>query len=154
MKQNKTLQAARTAANETAGKILLEKVNAAWAAYELANKEQRYKDAREHEANYYEFLLQLQKFPYVGLPCTVFYYSDKRAGQIVDIKGNKFQVQALKYKDTNQGECEVLDELDTRMLGWYSFRKCGKAYQVGSPAKYGNVTCVLGFKSTYIDPNF
>lgn len=159
MKLNKTMQAAHTAAIETAGKALLEKMETAWKKCKEAEQAKRYKEAHEHEQMFTEFLTQLQKFPYVGLCCTVHYYSDHRAGQIVEVRGNRFKVQALKYtmrRGTNffDNQYDVSDELDEQNLGWYSYRKCGKCYQVGSEAKYGNVSCTLGIKHTEIDPNF
>ena len=124
---------------------------------EIAKKENP-KEAIKYEVKYYDFLRQLQRVPFVGCPCTVFYYSDRRAGQITEVKGKRFKVQAFSYLEKENGECEVLEELDDMELGWFSQRKAacsnGKAYQVGSPAGYGNVSCVLGFKKTYLDPNF
>lgn len=159
MKPNKTLQAAHTAAIETAGKALLEKMEEAWKKCKKAEQANKYKEAHDHEQMYMNFLTQLQKFPYVGLCCTVHYHSDHRAGKIVEVKGNRFLVKALKYTmkhgtDIYDNQYEVSDEVDNHILGWYSYRKCGKCYQVGSEAKHGNVSCTLGIKHTEIDPNF
>lgn len=98
----------------------------------------------------------LQNYPFVGQKVTVVYYSDTRGGVITDVKGNKFRVEELAYKQSNpyEGECTVSDEKTGYELGWFSVRKCGVCFEVGSSATFGNVRCVLGNARTYIDPNF
>lgn len=97
---------------------------------------------------------KLQRNPFVGCPVTVHYYSDCRAGQITLIQKGRILVQAFDYKEKGHGECEVLDQLDDRRLGVFSWREKRQTWiQVGHDIQHG-VRAILGQKITYIDPNF
>lgn len=115
-----------------------------------------WREIDELKAEYKQLRKEIQNYPFVGQKVTVVYYSDKRGGVITDVKGNKFRVEELAYKqaDPYQGDCTVSDDKTGYELGWFSVRKCGICYEVGSAATWGNVYCILGDAVTYIDPNF
>ena len=115
-----------------------------------------WREIDELKAEYKQLRKEIQNNPFVGQKCTVYLWSDKTGGIITEVKGNKFKVMELEYTqaDPYVGECKVSDKPTDICLGWFSIRKCGICFEVGSAATCGNVYCILGDAVTYRDPNF
>lgn len=106
------------------------------------------KDRRENEA--------MKAFvPRVGLPCTVYFYTDRHAATVTQIISPKKvavrdnQVECLDYY---AGRYKILPELegDERI---FTKRSNGKWIMEGQHSKDG-VRLLLHYQSHYIDPEF
>lgn len=117
---------------------------------------------------WYETMMA-DNFPEVapGTPATIHYYSDHRAATVTAVeffKGKKLYGHPVPRKITlahNNTECldwyanqyKILDTIDDR-AEVYTFRKGGRWYGEGCPAKWGEVTVSLGYRYHSIDPSF
>lgn len=93
--------------------------------------------------------------PCVGLPCTICYYSDKRAATVTDIiSGKKIEVthNVVKCLDYYAGDYEVLPDLMPR-TDIFTKRRNGQWVMEGQAAKDG-VVLMLHYQRHYIDPSF
>lgn len=143
---NAWIKAAKIAANSQ------KLTDAAWQRGEDVRIKQKITNElnKAADALWYE----LQQNPFLDCPVTVAYHSDYRAGKITKIENGKITVQAFDYVEKGYGECEVLDTLEPRILGTFSFRKKRNTWiQVGHDTQNG-VRAIIGMKKTYIDPNF
>lgn len=116
------------------------------------------------KSSYSEWKVQIEKerthaiknlVPYVGLGCTICYYSDKRAATVTKIISPcKIEVRFNRTKciDYYAGEYEILPELEG---GSKVFTKRRNGYWVaeGQPYKDG-VLLMLHYQNHYIDPTF
>lgn len=116
------------------------------------------------KSNYSEWKEQIEKerdhaiknlVPYVGLGCTICYYSDRRAATVTKIISPcKIEVRFNRTKciDYYAGEYEILPELEG---GTKVFTKRRNGYWVaeGQPYKDG-VLLMLHYQNHYIDPGF
>lgn len=93
--------------------------------------------------------------PRVGLPCTVYYYTDRHAATVTKIIGpNKIVVQdnVVECEDYYAGRYTIHPELEPGEQV-FTKRKNGKWILEGHPIK-GGVRLILHFQSHYIDPHF
>lgn len=93
--------------------------------------------------------------PCVGLPCTICYYSDKRAATVTRIiSEKKIEVthNVVKTIDYYAGDYEVLPDLMPR-TGIFTKRRNGQWVMEGQAAKDG-VVLMLHYQRHYIDPSF
>lgn len=93
--------------------------------------------------------------PCVGLPCTICYYSDKRAATVTQlISEKKIEVthNVVKTIDYYAGYYEVLQDLMPR-TDIFTKRRNGQWVMEGQVAKDG-VVLMLHYQSHYIDPHF
>lgn len=93
--------------------------------------------------------------PEVGLPCTIWYYSDRRAATVVEMPtSSKVIVRRNKVKciDYYAGTYEILPELigDENV---FTRRSNGRWIMEGQASKDG-VELILHYQSHYIDPSF
>lgn len=116
------------------------------------------------KSSYSEWKVQIEKerthaiknlVPYVGLGCTICYYSDKRAATVTKIISPcKIEVRFNRTKciDYYAGEYEILPELegDSRV---FTKRRNGYWVAEGQPYKDG-VLLMLHYQNHYIDPTF
>lgn len=116
------------------------------------------------KSSYSEWKVQIEKerthaiknlVPYVGLGCTICYYSDRRAATVTKIISPcKIEVRFNRTKciDYYAGEYEILPELEG---GSKVFTKRRNGYWVaeGQPYKDG-VLLMLHYQNHYIDPTF
>lgn len=95
--------------------------------------------------------------PCVGLPCTICYYSDRRAATVTKVfNERRIAVRHNKTRciDYYAGDYEVLPDL----VGWheeeiFTKRRNGMWVQEGQLVKDG-VCLMLHYQSHYIDPHF
>lgn len=93
--------------------------------------------------------------PCVGLPCTICYYSDKRAATVTRIiSEKKIEVthNVVKTIDYYAGDYEVLPDLMPR-TDIFTKRRNGQWVMEGQPARDG-VVLMLHYQRHYIDPSF
>lgn len=93
--------------------------------------------------------------PCVGLPCTICYYSDKRAATVTNIIDmNKIEVthNVVKCIDYYAGDYEVLLDLMPR-TDIFTKRRNGRWVMEGQETKDG-VQLMLHYQRHYIDPHF
>lgn len=116
------------------------------------------------KSSYSEWKVQIEKerthaiknlVPYVGLGCTICYYSDRRAATVTKIISPcKIEVRFNRTKciDYYAGEYEILPELegDSRV---FTKRRNGYWVAEGQPYKDG-VLLMLHYQNHYIDPTF
>lgn len=116
------------------------------------------------KSSYSEWKVQIEKerthaiknlVPYVGLGCTICYYSDRRAATVTKIISPcKIEVRFNRTKciDYYAGEYEILPELegDSRV-----FTKRRNGYWVAEGQQYKDgVLLMLHYQNHYIDPTF
>jgi hypothetical protein len=93
--------------------------------------------------------------PCVGLPCTICYYSDKRAATVTRIiSEKKIEVthNVVKTIDYYAGDYEVLPDLIPR-TDIFTKRRNGQWVMEGQPVRDG-VVLMLHYQRHYIDPHF
>lgn len=93
--------------------------------------------------------------PRVGLPCTVYYYTDRQAATVTRvITPNKVAVQdnEVECLDYYSGDYKILPELEPGEQ-IFTKRKNGMWILEGHPTKDG-VRLLLHYQSHYIDPHF
>lgn len=93
--------------------------------------------------------------PCVGLPCTICYYSDKRAAtvtQIISEKKIEVTHNVVKTIDYYAGDYEVLPDLMPR-TDIFTKRRNGQWVMEGQSARDG-VVLMLHYQRHYIDPSF
>ena len=93
--------------------------------------------------------------PYVGLPCTVHYYTDRHAATVTRIiSPNKVAVQdnVVKCIEYYSGNYEILPELQPGEQV-FTKRSNGKWILEGQSSKDG-LQLLLHYQSHYIDPHF
>lgn len=93
--------------------------------------------------------------PCVGLPCTICYYSDKRAAtvtQIISEKKIEVTHNVVKTIDYYAGDYEVLPDLMPR-TDIFTKRRNGQWVMEGQPVRDG-VVLMLHYQRHYIDPHF
>lgn len=93
--------------------------------------------------------------PCVGLPCTICYYSDKRAAtvtQIISEKKIEVTHNVVKTIDYYAGDYEVLPDLMPR-TDIFTKRRNGKWVMEGQAVRDG-VVLMLHYQRHYIDPHF
>ena len=94
--------------------------------------------------------------PCKGLPCTICYYSDRRAATVTHIFSKSRigvthnQVKCLDYYD---GDYEVLPELNEGKVDIFTKRRNGEWVMENQPAKDG-VVLMLHYQRHFIDPSF
>ena len=116
------------------------------------------------KSNYSEWKEQIEKerdhaiknlVPYVGLGCTICYYSDRRAATVTKIISPcKIEVRFNRTKciDYYAGEYEILPELEG---GTKVFTKRRNGYWVAEGQLYKDgVLLMLHYQNHYIDPGF
>lgn len=92
--------------------------------------------------------------PYVGMPVTKNYFTDRRAATVISIKGNAITVQEndVQVIDYYEGKYVVLPKL----IGGnqvFTKRKNGRWVALGQPQKTG-LGLSLDIHDHWIDPNF
>lgn len=116
------------------------------------------------KSSYLEWKNQIEKerahaiknlVPYVGLGCTICYYSDRRAATVTKIISPcKIEVRFNQTKciDYYAGEYKILPKLegDSKV---FTKRRNGYWVAEGQPYKDG-VLLMLHYQDHYIDPNF
>ena len=93
--------------------------------------------------------------PCVGLPCTICYYSDKRAATVTRIiSEKKIEVthNVVKTIDYYAGDYEVIPDLMPR-TDIFTKRRNGQWVMEGQAARDG-VVLMLHYQIHYIDPSF
>lgn len=93
--------------------------------------------------------------PRVGLPCTVYYYTDRHAATVTKILSpNKVVVQdnLVECEDYYAGEYKILPEVEPSEQV-FTKRRNGMWILEGHPTK-GGVRLLLHYQSHYIDPHF
>ena len=120
---------------------------------EIANRRNRW--YQQKEADRLQAIHDL--VPAVGTPCTIIYYSDRRAATVSEIVSpTKIKVKHNKTKclDYYAGEYEILPELEDCMgEDTFTKRKNGQWVEEGHPVNDG-VLLALSFQRHYIDPCF
>lgn len=94
--------------------------------------------------------------PCVGLPCTICYYSDKRAATVTRIiSEKKIEVthNVVKCLDYYAGDYEVLPELHEGNVDIFTKRRNGELVMEGQSVRDG-VVLMLHYQRHYIDPSF
>ena len=116
------------------------------------------------KSSYSEWKKQIEKerthaiknlVPYVGLGCTICYYSDRRASTVTKIISScKIEVKFNQTKciDYYAGEYEILPELEGNSRV-FTKRRNGYWVAEGQPYKDG-VLLMLHYQNHYIDPTF
>lgn len=116
------------------------------------------------KSNYSDWKKQVEKerehaiknlVPYIGLGCTICYYSDKRAATVtIIISTFKIEVTFNKVKciDYYAGEYEILPKLEGAPKV-FTKRKNGYWVAEGQSFKDG-VLLMLHYQNHYIDPTF
>lgn len=100
--------------------------------------------------------------------CSVHYYSDCRAGTILEVEYSKTKKDIIgrpmpskihiglnetKCIDYYASEYEILDEI-WKDSGIWTLRKNGYWYEEGHPMQSGEVIVTIGERHHYIDPSF
>lgn len=96
-----------------------------------------------------------------GTPCTIVYYSDRRAGTITKVEYNKQNEpiavnvanNVVECKDYYAGYYDIKDELDETGTDYFTRRRGGGWYVKGHSKKDG-VRLAIGYRRHYIDPSF
>lgn len=96
----------------------------------------------------------------VGTPCTIMYYSDRRAATITEVKHNRdgkpieigVKHNEVKCLDYYAGDYEIKPEL-TGEPDWFTLRRGGRWIMRGHLKKDG-VRLAIGYHHHYIDPHF
>ena len=94
--------------------------------------------------------------PEVGMPCTVVYFTDRRAATIVRVETpNRVAVRFNETKclDYYNGNYEILPEFDCLGEEVFTKRRNGRWVQQGHKFK-GGVKLHLHYQSHYIAPHF
>lgn len=128
-----------------------------WRYFTEAQKAERYvlqrKWREEHEDRWLQAIHNL--VPRVGLPCTIIYWSDRRAATVTRIiSPNKIAVQTNKTKclDYLGGNYEILPDLeDGEEI--FTKRRNGKWVMEGHKSKDG-LKLMLHYQHHYIDPSY
>ncbi len=133
--------------------------NAEWKAFkndpevraEIGTRYTAWREDKARREN--EAILAL--IPRVGLPCTMYFYTDRRAATVVNvINPNKVAVRFNQVKCINYyaGDYKILTELEG---GEFVFtkRSNGKWILEGQHSKDG-VRLLLHYQDHYIDPHF
>lgn len=116
------------------------------------------------KSSYSEWKVQIEKerthaiknlVPYVGLGCTICYYSDRRAATVTKIISSyKIEVKFNQTKciDYYSGKYKILPELEG---GSKVFTKRRNGYWVAEGQSYKDgVLLMLHYQDHYIDPTF
>lgn len=94
--------------------------------------------------------------PYVGLPCTIVYYSDYRAATVSRIITDKkiaVRHNLVKCIDYFAGTYEILPELDEHEEEIFTKRSNGLWCMEGQASRDG-VLLMLHYQRHYIDPHY
>ena len=128
-----------------------------WRSFSQEQKDERYKLQRkwedEHEARFIEAVHNI--VPRVGLPCTIIYWSDRRAATVTRIiSPNKISVKTNKVNclDFYGGHYEILPELEGGEA-IFTKRRNGLWVMEGHKSKDG-LKLMLHYQHHYIDPSF
>lgn len=119
------------------------------ASWRLPDKEREKLDKKLEEA--FKAII-----PEVGMPCTVVYYTDRRAATIVRVETpNRVVVRFNETKclDYYNGDYEILPEFDCLGEETFTKRRNGRWVQQGHKFK-GGVKLHLHYQRHYIDPHF
>lgn len=129
-----------------------------WRTFTKEQKHERYelqlKWKEEHDARRLKAIYAI--VPEVGLPCTICYWSDKRAATVTRIiSPTKIEVthNEVECLDYYAGRYEILPELETGHTDVFTKRKNGKWCMEGQPTK-DSVKLMLHYQRHYIDPSF
>ena len=130
-----------------------------WRSFTQEQKDERYKLQRkwedEHEARFIQAVHNI--VPKIGLPCTVIYWSDKRAATVTRIVSpSKIEVMhnEVECLDYYVGNYKVLPEINTHMgVDVFTKRRNGLWVMEGQKSKDG-VKLMLHYQHHYIDPSF
>jgi len=136
-----------------------ERDNSEWKAYkddpqireEICRRYSEWRDNKERRET--EAIKAL--IPRVGLPCTVYFYTDRHAATVTKvISPTKVAVQdnLVECIDYYAGTYKILPELESGER-IFTKRKNGKWILEGYPTKDG-VRLLLHYQSHYIDPHF
>lgn len=118
---------------------------------EISRRHSDWRDEMERREN--EAIKAL--IPRVGLPCTVYYYTDRHAATVTKILSpNKVVVQdnLVECEDYYAGEYKILPEVEPSEQV-FTKRRNGMWILEGHPTK-GGVRLLLHYQSHYIDPHF
>lgn len=94
--------------------------------------------------------------PCIGLPCTICYYSDKRAATVTSILGPKkiaVSHNVVKCEDYYAGNYTIMKDIYDRDEDVFTKRKNGQWVMEGQQVKDG-VKLMLHYQRHYIDPHF
>ena len=130
-----------------------------WRTFTEEQKTARYKQQRqwkeEHDARELKAIYDI--VPEVGLPCTVVYWSDKRAATVTRIiSPSKIEVMhnEVECLDYYASDYKVLPEINKLMgVDVFTKRRNGKWIMEGQTSKDG-VRLMLHYQRHYIDPSF
>ncbi len=120
------------------------------------HESKRGKSGQKREEIEVEWLKAVKSIaPCIGLPCTICYYSDKRAATVTRIISDKeiaVSHNVVKCLDYYAGDYEVLPELYERE-DIFTKRKNGEWVMKGQGVRDG-VVLMLHYQRHYIDPHF
>lgn len=129
-----------------------------WLSFTQEQKNARYKLQlkwkEEHDVRRLKAIYAI--VPEVGLPCTICYWSDKRAATVTRIiSPTKIEVthNEVECLDYYAGVYKILPELKTGHTDVFTKRKNGKWCMEGYPTK-DSVKLMLHYQRHYIDPSF
>ena len=93
--------------------------------------------------------------PYIGMPVTKNYYTDRHAATIVSVNGQSITVRdnEVQVLDYEAGKYAVLPQLLEGSDRVFTKRKNGRWVAKGQPANKG-LGLSLGIEDHYIDPTF
>lgn len=129
-----------------------------WRTLNDEQKEDRYalqcQWKKEHEARWLEAVHNI--VPKEGLPCTIIYYSDKRAATVTRIISER-EVEVTYNKvmcnDYYAGDYKILQELEDGLTYVFTKRRNGMWVMKGQNVTHG-VKLILHYQRHYIDPHY
>lgn len=128
-----------------------------WRSFTEEQKNARYELIHqwrdEHEARWLKAVRAI--VPEVGIPCTICYWSDKRAATVARIiSPTKIEIDhnEVKCLDFYAGEYEILPKLQER-TEVFTKRRNGLWVMEGQKSKDG-VKLMLHYQDHYIDPSY
>lgn len=100
--------------------------------------------------------------PFVGMPCSIVYWSDIRAATVTEVeyfkngKPKAVTVTHNKVKciDWYGNEYEILPELEDGWTDRFTARRNGKWYEEGQETSPNSVRLMLHYQTHSIDPTF
>lgn len=130
-----------------------------WHTFTEEQKNARYKQQRiweeERQSRYMQAVYNI--VPEVGLPCTIVYWSDKRAATVTRIiSPTKIEVMhnEVECLDYYAGNYKVLPEINEHMgVDIFSKRRNGQWVMEWHKCKDG-VKLMLHYQRHYIDPSY
>ena len=126
----------------------------------LSNCECKYEERESLKEKVKELFQSLE--PFVGMGCTICYWSDKRAVTVTDVeyaKSGKPKAVVVTHNKTKcldwyANEYEILPELEDGRTDRFTLRKNGRWYMEGQETSPNSVVLMLHYQAHSIDPSF